>query len=214
MHTDEVAPIDNVLLLTESRASNLAGVSVNRLREWNAKEVVTPTYARKHNNRHVNFYDFSAMVELLVAARLRDRISFQQIQLVLARIKARGYEKPLRQITFATAGSELYFQNEDGSWESGRKPGQGVIKETIPLEQIKASIREAAAVDRSAAVGETDRRRGVQGSRPTFKGTRIPVEAVQRYVSAGRTDSEILAAYPDLDAADIAYARASESATA
>ena len=51
------------------------------------------------------------------------------------------------------------------------------------------------------------KRRRVHGSKPTFTGTRIPVSAVDAFLQDGASDEDILAAYPQLPAADIAVVR-------
>lgn len=198
---------DSDLLLTEARAAKLAGVSVRRLREWDQKQIVRPTYASRRGAKHVNFYGFASLVELLIAAQLRERVSLQHLRSVLDRIRNRGYENPLRQLVFAVAGEEIYYQEQDGSWEAGKKPGQGVIREVIPLEEIKARIRDGALADRSESAGKVESRRGIRASKPVFKDTRIPLEAVQRYIERGYTNEQILEAYPDLTQADIALAQ-------
>jgi uncharacterized protein (DUF433 family) len=48
--------------------------------------------------------------------------------------------------------------------------------------------------------------RGVHASAPVFAGTRIRVSTVQEYLQHGYDTDEILEAFPDLRAADVAEA--------
>ena len=50
-------------------------------------------------------------------------------------------------------------------------------------------------------------KRGVLGSRPIFKGTRITVQAVARFINAGFSDDIILKEYPDLHSNQIKLTR-------
>ena len=74
------------------------------------------------------------------------------------------------------------------------------------LEEVRADLRRAAA-ERSREPGRVVKRRRVHGSKPTFAGTRIPVSAVEAFLEEGASDQDILAAYPELTAADIAVVR-------
>ena len=56
------------------------------------------------------------------------------------------------------------------------------------------------------------KRRRVHASKPTFAGTRIPVSAVEAFLQEGASDEDILAAYPQLTAADIAVVRDGDAA--
>ncbi len=198
---------DGNVLFTELRASHLADVSQRRMREWAAKGIVKPSTSRAVGRRHMNFYDFSALIELIVAAKLRRRTSLQHMQEVLIRVRGRGYDNPLRELSFAVCGDEIYFQESDGTWEGGRAPGQVVLREVIPLEEIRSLIRDSVSIDRSDSRGKIEKRRGVQGSQEVFKGTRIPISAVQNYISAGFDETAILQAYPDLTNDDLAIAK-------
>ncbi|MDP4013428.1 MAG: DUF433 domain-containing protein [Candidatus Nanopelagicales bacterium] len=196
-----------LVTFTESRAAELAGIRVARLREWAAKGIVTPSSERRVGRRRAIFYDFDSMVELLVAAQIRDSVSLQHMRAVTERLRQTGHQKPLRQMKFAVAGNDIYFQLPDGSWEGGRQIGQAVIHQVIPLAKIRAAIRSSVQPDRSDRAGRVERRRGVHGSRAVFAGTRIPVTTVENYLREGFSDADVFHAYPDLKPADIAAAR-------
>jgi len=82
-----------------------------------------------------------------------------------------------------------------------------VISQVIDLEEIRTRIRER--LQRSSAdEGVIEKRRKVQASKPVFRGTRVPVEAVQRYLEAGKSHDEIIEAFPSLTEEDIEAAEA------
>jgi uncharacterized protein (DUF433 family) len=66
---------------------------------------------------------------------------------------------------------------------------------------------EAAGKRDPETPGKVVKRRGVQGGKPIFAGTRIPVGTVQRYLEAGYSTEEIIEEYPSLTPADIEAAR-------
>lgn len=198
--------MNDKVTITEARAARLSGLTVRRMRDWADKDIVGPSTARRLPGRWVRHYDFDALVELLVAARIREHVSLQHLRKVLEHLRSRGHDRPLREIRFAVSGRDIYFQSADGTWEGGRAPGQAVIETTIPLDEIRAAIRDTTR-RQAGTVGVIERRRGVQGSRPVFAGTRIPVSAVTNYLNSGYGDQDILTAYPDLHQSDIDAAR-------
>jgi uncharacterized protein (DUF433 family) len=132
--------------------------------------------------------------------------SLQHIRRVVAHLRSRGYSEPLRELTWATLGREIYFQHRDGSWEGDLHPDQIVLRETITLDPLAARINRAAH-ERGGRAGQIVTRRSVMGNKPIFAGTRIPVEAVQRYLEAGYGPEQIIKEYPELTLADIDAAR-------
>ncbi len=49
-------------------------------------------------------------------------MSLQRIRRLVRHLRSRDYAAPLRELTFATVGREIYFQHPDGSWEGDRDP--------------------------------------------------------------------------------------------
>ena len=79
--------------------------------------------------------------------------------------------------------------------------------QVIDLEEIRARIRRRLSRSSSDA-GVIETRRKVQASKPVFRGTRVPVEAVEGYLKAGKSIGEIMEAFPSLTEEDIEAARA------
>jgi uncharacterized protein (DUF433 family) len=170
--------------------------------------LVSPGITRALSPRsQVRLYVFQDLVELLVVAELvRRDFHTRNIRRVVERLR-REYDRPLRQLVFATAGGEIYFQHPDGEWEGDRAKDQIVLQSVIiDLDVVRARIQQDTE-RRSEDSGRLERRRKVHGSKPVFAGTRIPVESVRRYLRQGYDIPEILAAYPELTAEDVEAAR-------
>jgi len=112
----------------------------------------------------------------------------------------------LTELRFAVVGRKLYFEHPDGNWEHDRRPGQIVLDQVLNLEPMRAKISKAGARDKST-VGKVERRRGAMGSKPLVAGTRVPVATVQRYLDAGKSIEDVLAAFPVLEKADVEVIR-------
>jgi uncharacterized protein (DUF433 family) len=129
-------------------------------------------------------------------------MSLQHIRRVVAHLRSRGYQAPLRELRFATLGGEVYFQHPDGSWEGDLRPDQIILVKTILLEPLRLRI-DAAAQRTTDDIGRVTKRRGVHASAPIFAGTRIRLSTVQDYLRQGYGTQDILGAFPDLEPADI-----------
>jgi uncharacterized protein (DUF433 family) len=125
---------------------------------------------------------------------------------VVAYLRQRDYETPLRELRFAVYGDEIYFQHPDGSWEGGRQPNQLVLRHVIPFQEIVTRIRGSAERSPDAA-GRVVRRRKVMGRQPVFDGTRVLVATIVGYLERGYSTERIIEAFPDLTPADVDEAR-------
>jgi DNA-binding transcriptional MerR regulator len=195
----------DLLAFPDTRASRLAGVSLRRLRYWEASGLIVPSIKRALSPRNtVRLYGYQDLLALLVVATLRTQrgMSLQHIRRVVAHLRSRGYGEPLSELRFATLGQEIYFQHPDGTWEGDLRPDQVVLFGTIRLEPLRLRI-EAAARRAPADAGRVIKHRGVHSSSPVFAGTRIRVSTIQDYLRHGYDTQAILAAFPDLEAADV-----------
>lgn len=195
----------DVLAVPDQRAARIAGITMRQLRYWEQIGLVVPSVRRELGERRtVRLYGFQDLLELVVAAELRHRpgISLQHIQRLVAFLHGQEFSAPLRELKFATRGREIYVQYPDGSWSEDPMPGQLIYSQAIALDIVGAKISAAADRD-EATVGKVVTRRGVQGSKPIFAGTRIPVATVQRYLQFGYDTAAILAEYPSLTEVDV-----------
>jgi uncharacterized protein (DUF433 family) len=200
---------DERTAVSDKRAVEIAAISRQRLRYWEKTGLITPDVERVISPRNVvRLYSLPRVVELVVASELRRQgVSLQHIRRIIAHLREQGYEAPLREVRFALSGDRVMFQHTDGSWEDSRQPFQGVMWQVIDLDEIRARIRGRLARSGSDA-GVIEKRRKVQASKPVFRGTRVPVEAVEGYLKAGKSVREIIEAFPSLTEEDIEAARA------
>lgn len=203
-----MADTSDLLAVPDKRAAAIARISMRQLRYWADTELVGPSVQREISERnHVRLYSFQDMLELLAVAELIHRgVTLQHVRQVVRRLRSRGYNAPLRELHFATAGDGVYFRLPDGSWEGGRQPGQRVIEQVLKLQPLRRRIAVGTRRPRASA-GRLERRRGALGSKPVFEGTRIPVATVQRYLERGMRMEDVIEAFPDLTEADIKLAR-------
>ncbi len=176
------------LAVNASTASKITRLSQRQLDYWHRTGLIGPSVDRRLTpGRRVRLYGFVDLLALMVAAELREhRISLQHIRAIVDHLRARGYDQPLTQLVFATRGRRVYFQHDDGTWESDIAPDQLVLSEVLNLKPLRRRIADGLKRD-EADVGHVERRRGALGSKPVLAGTRVPVETVRRYLDAGRT---------------------------
>jgi DNA-binding transcriptional MerR regulator len=201
--------MEDMFAVSDKRAAKLAGISMRQLRYWEQIGLVVPSVREQISPRNtVRLYSFQDLLELLVAAELRHRpgISLQHIQRLVAYLRTRDFDAPLRELKFATRGQEIYIRYPDGIWSGDSAPDQLIYQQVLALDEVAAKIHTVRDRDPEAA-GRVVRRRGVHGSKPIFAGTRIPVGTVQRYLQAGYEPRAIIREYPSLTPADIEAAR-------
>ncbi len=199
---------EQLVALTRDKAAAIAGITERQVDYWSRTGLVRPAIDRRLTpQRPVRLYGYVDLMSLMVAAELRRRgVSLQHIRKVVEFLRARGYERPLTQVAFATLGGEVYLQHPDGTWESSLRPDQVVIHQVIDLEPLRARIRSTTTREPSR-VGQTERRRGVMGSKPVIAGTRVPVDTVRRYLKRGATTEQVLGAFPVLQREDVEAVR-------
>lgn len=206
---------DDDMMVTDKRAAEIAAITRQRLRYWEKTDLIRPDVERVISPRNVvRLYSVSRLVELVAASELRHQgVSLQHIRGIISHLREQGYESPLREVRFALSGGRVLFQHDDGSWEDSRRPFEGVMWQVIDLHAIRSRVRGRLARS-DAHKGVVEQRRKVQASKPVFRGTRVPVEAVRGYLEAGKTTSEILNAFPSLTEEDIRASEANSSAVA
>ena len=203
------AATEELLAFPDTKARQLARVSMRRLRYWEQVGLVVPSIKRRISpGTTVRLYSFQDLLALLVVSELRTEreMSLQRIRRLVKHLRSRDYDEPLRELKFATVGREIYFQHPDGSWEGDLGPDQVVFEHAIRLDPLRSRIERAAKRPVEDA-GQIVKRRGVHASAPVFAGTRIKVATVQEYLRNGQSLGEILEAFPDLKQADVQEAR-------
>jgi DNA-binding transcriptional MerR regulator len=141
-------------------AARISRLSLRKVDYWARTRLVEPTVDTQGSTERVRLYGFLDLLTLVVAAELNARgVSVQHIRQVVGHLKARGYDRPLSELAFATVGNRVYFQHDDGTWEGGLRPDQLVLRELLDLEPLRQRIAAGARRD-EALVGKVERRRG------------------------------------------------------
>lgn len=201
---------DSLITFNERRAAEVAGMTLAQLRRLDAKGYVKPTVSQRSGvGAAVRLYDFRELQALLVYAELHiiGGYSHQNIGKVLDRTR-QEYLKPLNELVFARepGSDEIHFRHPDGTWEGSKQPSQGRMRQTLPLDEIRARIRKAASRPAENS-GEIDQHRRRMGNATTFAGTRIKVSTVASYIEEGVPEDQIYEAFPQLSKQDLALAR-------
>ena len=190
-------------------AQRLSGLSARRLQYWDETDFIRPSVAARKGRGTPRLYSFRDLVQLRVAAVLRDTLSLQ----ALRRLKdVLDVDAPFATLSFATtAGGETVYLGPEGTPESVRTPYQIVLRFDVPLRDIRDDLEtRITALRQRQVTGALERRRGVVGSRPVVAGTRITRAAIERMFAAGWDERRILEEYPDLTAADLLLAKPSQ----
>jgi uncharacterized protein (DUF433 family)/DNA-binding transcriptional MerR regulator len=204
-----VADLD-VLMLTRARIARLSGVTERRLAYWEQTGLLHSTIDEGLSaSRRTRLYDFQDAMTAMVLAALRQQVSLQHVRQIVDHLRGIKYE--VTEVEFAVVGKQVYFQTPDGNWGGIQDPGQIVLHQVLDLRPLRSAVLGTGRRE-EAEVGRIEKRRGVHGSKPVLSGTRIPVRAVRAHMDAGRTEAEILAAYPALTQSDLEAVRASATA--
>lgn len=198
-----------VAAFTTREAQRLSGLSLRRLQYWDETDFIRPSVAARGGRGLPRLYGFRDLIQLRVAAQLRDRLSLQ----ALRRLKdALDLDAPFAEVRFALLhDDEVVYLGPTGHYEAARAPGQIVLEFAVPIQAIRATLeRDATELRRRRGAGTIEKRRGVVGSQPVFAGTRIRPETVLVLLADGWDDARILAEYPDLQPADLEAARSFE----
>ncbi len=192
----------SMLAFTSREAQRLTGLSTRRLQYWDETDFVRPSVAARQGRGSPRLYSFRDIVQLRVAALLRDRLSLQ----ALRRLKASlDVDAPFATVRFAILpGNQVVYLRPTGAPESVKRPGQIVMVLDVPLEEVRVDLEQRIRSLRARhGAGSVARRRGVAGGQPTFAGTRIPLSTVNRLITAGWSQERILREFPDLRDADL-----------
>lgn len=199
-------------VFTTEQAIGLTGITRRQLDYWLRTSLITADIASGDGRGTVRLFTFQNLLEIRVAAWLRDQLSLQLIRKIVGHLRAQR-DHPLAELQFAVVEAEpdrtgahrrdVIVQQADGSWE--KWTGQQMLTVRVPVRRFSDELSKAAARDRSnrRRVGQVEKRRGVLGSAPVLAGTRIPTAALWRLHDAGYSTERILENYPGLKRADV-----------
>lgn len=194
---------------TIDQASRLAGLSRERLADWDRAGFFQPEYADKNRRLPLSrLYSFDDIVGLKTIAYLRDRhhVSMKELRKV-AEVLARETSRPWSDLRL-TAVNRNVVQIDERGQGSGVLDGQ---KTCIQLSSVIEEVQEAAQrlrIRDPKKQAHVEKNKFVMHNVERFSGTRIPVSAVERYIREGADDAEVLSAYPDLTEKDVQVVRA------
>lgn len=190
------------LAFTTQEAQRLTGLTPRRLQYWDETGFITPSIAARQGRGSPRLYSFRDLVQLRIAAQLRDQLSLQ----ALRRLKhAFDIDAPFASVRFGISpGGETAYLGPTGAAEAVRTPGQIIVTFDLPREEIRADLtRRIGEIRTRDHVGEVTRTRGVAGGKPVLRGTRITPESVVAMLDDGWDRDRILAEFPDLVGDDI-----------
>lgn len=199
---------DVVQAFSVPEALRLTGLTPRRLQYWDQTGFIQPTVAAR-SGRRPRLYSFRDVVQLRVAAQLRDTLSLQALRRLKTALDEH-YEAPFASVRFGVLpNDEIVYLGPAGAHEDAKRPGQIVTTFDVPLQEIRADLtRQIGRLRARRGAGRVERQRGVLGNQPTFAGTRVKPETVRRLLEDGWSREQILDEYPDLRPRDIAAARA------
>ncbi|HXU25360.1 MAG TPA: DUF433 domain-containing protein [Tepidiformaceae bacterium] len=193
-----------LLAFTPDQVCRVTSLSRRQLRYWDATDFFRPRYS-EGRARFARMYAFKDVVGLKTIAKLRDRLSLQELRRIGLWLNER-YEQPWSELRFFIVGRQVVFEDQSGHRGLAGSP-QGVLP--IRLAEIEEETELAAATLLHRApgqIGHIVRNRYVQHNAWIVDGTRIPTRAIWDFHEAGFSAADILREYPRLTGADVAAA--------
>ena len=208
--------MNRTLAFTADVASQLTGLSQDKLRRWDNDGFFSPAYANPNRrSHHSRIYSFSDLVVLRTIARINE------LGVPIPRLQKVGeFLKDLPDTSWAStrfyvAGHDVYFRYDD-AMIALRPLGQPAIDDIISVDLRPSADETRERVERldersPAQVGRIARDRYIMGGQPVISGTRVPTATIVDFVQRGYTDEQIIQNFPRLVPEDIQAAIAEEA---
>ena len=168
-----------------------------------------PQNRRADPSADISLYDFRDVVGLRAVAKLRKRLSLQQLREVDAYLR-RYSSYPWSRLKLKLCGSELIFEDpEKAVYTSTRPLGQTTHAEVVKLDDVAEETKTAILEFRrrpAESFGKIEQSRQIQRNAPVIAGTRIPATTVRAFRDPGYSDEQIKKEFPSLSSEDIAVA--------
>lgn len=197
---------------SEEQVSRLTGLSHAQLRGWNRRGFIRPEYRSEGDARkpYSFIYSFKDLLKLRVLNQLRNvySVPMKELERVELELAHMGDDKWTSQKLWVSNRRVVFVEPES---RSKREVTSKQFVAEIALEVVTTDARnDIQRLNRrnGGEVGQIIQKRHFHSSEPVFKGTRIPVSAIQDYLGAGYEDADILDRFPSLEAGDIDAARA------
>lgn len=199
---------DNIVIgaFSEEQVSRLTGLSRAQLSSWRRSGFIRPSIVTGDNPRvpYSFVYNFKDLLKLRVINQLRNihNVPLSELRKVEAELDSIGMEDWTSKRLWVS--NRLVVFEEPKSKKKREISSRQFVAE-IALEVVTSDAREDIRKmnNRNDKVGQIEKRRQVVSSSEVFAGTRIPVSVVIGYLKAGKSNSQILSDYPDLEKGDI-----------
>ena len=208
----DTAPHHAILgAFSEEQVSSLTGLSRAQLRAWNRKAFIRPEFKIVDGGTrpYTYIYSFKDLLKLRVLNQLRNvhNVQMRELERVERELGCMGDEKWTSQRLWV-ANRKVVFEEPESHRKREIASKQFVAE--IALEVVTSDARkDIAKLNRRSPAerGAIVKKRYLHSSDPVFKGTRIPVAAVNGYLDAGIGAREIVRRLPGLTLADIRAAK-------
>jgi DNA-binding transcriptional MerR regulator len=190
---------------TDEQAARLARISLTQIRYWDGTKFFEPSIG--YEDRRVAYsrlYTFDDVVALRVLGELRNKhdVSLQHLRKV--RDKYQLEQSAWAEEEIFVHKKRVYFKSERGTFVNSETEEETLPN--IPIPRVTAEVAEDARVlgiRPDGAVGKKTQLAPVARKAEVFEGTRIPIDTVKEYISAGYSVDDILSDYPTLKEQDI-----------
>ncbi|MCA9834022.1 MAG: DUF433 domain-containing protein [Thermomicrobiales bacterium] len=201
---------DPIILLDQNKTTKLTGIPRSTMNDWERSGVFIPSpHTKRSRGQLSRWYSFRDIVSLSALRRLRTHgnVSLSEIRRA-GEYFSHWYQEPWSELRVGYLSGRLVFMNPiTHRWEGvdGQQVIQEIMLSDIPQE-VERELPKLLA-RQSSDFGRVDQSRGVNGSKPTFAGTRIMVDSVRNMVIHGYSDERILQEFPALVPEDIDVVR-------
>lgn len=192
--------------------ADAAGVDRQRAKQW-AEGPLGGDYAlrsRTSAHREVRMLDRVAALEFMLVAAMRSEhdVPFPRVHKFLDAVDGVLDQVDLLDVKVEPETRHLFWRVGGGPWEGSDSPKQYRLASMIDLVPLVRERLDRIGTRTEDQLGQVESTRGVHRSRACFAGTRIRVETVQEWLTAGVDRSEILRQYPALVSEDLDTAEA------
>ena len=190
-------------------AARITKLSKSRLTRWDRLGFFSPEQADESDrgNPYSRVYSFNDLVGLRTLAVLTNKhhISIAELKkaynMLAERVERPWVDSPLsvlnRKVEFELDGVP---RDTDGQYAGNH----------ISLPTIASEVAEMANALRNRSndqIGVIERHKFIAHNAPVMAGTRIPVTAIESFIRAGYSDTEIVGEYPSLTKFDVSTIR-------
>lgn len=195
---------------SEEDAARLSGVSISQLKSWDRAGFLEPSFSPTNRKQpYSRIYSFRDLVSLRVLNLLRNThgVSLQHLKKVGEALAGFGEEKWIK-TTLYVLGKRVVFDDPLTSERKEVVGGQRVFD--IPLRAaISDTLQEIRRHNSRSSdeKGHMVQQKFLLNNQRVFTGTRVPVVAVQNYLSRGASVKKILEEFPDLSVEDVEFAK-------